>query len=143
MAQTFDSNEVSVNFAGRDLATSRADGDFVTLAFTSELYGMKAGADGEVSRFKNNDRSGKCTLKFLNTSEAHRVLTALYNEAEASTNGDDMAPLQVRSRSTGLAYHAEKAWISKHPDITFGKEVGEVDWELGYERLEPAVEERA
>jgi len=140
MAKTFDSNEVSVNFAGRDLATSRADGDFVTLAFTTELYSMKAGADGEVTRSKNNDRSGKCTLKFMNTSEAHKVLTALYNEAEASANGDDIAPLQVRSRSTGLVYHAENAWISKHPDIAFGKEVGEVDWEISYERLEPQVE---
>ncbi|TAK30997.1 MAG: DUF3277 family protein [Myxococcaceae bacterium] len=140
MANTFDSNEVSINFAGRDLATSRADGDFVTLTFTTELYSMKAGSDGEVTRSKNNDRSGKCTLKFLNTSEAHRVLTALYNEAEASSNGDDIAPLQVRSRSTGLAYHAEQAWISKHPDISFGKEAGELDWEISYERLEPQVE---
>jgi hypothetical protein len=140
MANNFDSNEVSISFAGRDLAQSRADGDFVQLAFTTELYSMKAGADGEVTRSKNNDRSGKCTLTFLNTSESHRVLTALYNEAEASANGDDIAPLQVRSRSTGLAYHAEQAWISKHPDISFGKEVGDVAWEISYERLEPQVE---
>lgn len=138
--KNYDSNEVSVGFAGRDLATSRADGDFVQLAFTGELYGMKAGADGEVTRFKLNDRSGKCTLTFLNTSEAHRVLTALYNEAEASVNGSDVAPLQVRSRSTGLSYHADLAWISKAPDIAFGKEVGDVAWEISYERLEPQVE---
>lgn len=137
---SYDGNEVSVSFAGRDLASSRADGDFVTLTFTSELYGMKAGADGEVTRFKLNDRSGQCTLKFLSTSRAHRTLTALYLEAEASPNGGDIAPLMVRSRSTGLAYHAEKSWISKHPDISFGKEVGEVEWVISYDRLEPIVE---
>lgn len=140
MANHFDSNEVSISFAGRDLARSRADGDFVQLDFTSELFTMKAGSDGEVTRSKSNDRSGKCTLTFLNTSESHKVLTALYNEAEASPNGDDIAPLQVRSRSTGLAYHAERAWISKHPPISFGKEVGDVAWEISYERLEPQVE---
>lgn len=140
MARNYDSNEVSASFAGRDLTGSRADGDFVQLAFTTELFTMKAGADGEVTRSKNNDRSGKCTLTFLSTSEPHRILTALYNEAEASENGDDIAPLQVRDRNTGIAYHAERAWISKHPDIGFGKEVGDRAWEISYERLEPQVE---
>ena len=137
--QNYDSNEVSVSFAGRSIDAGRADGEFVTITFASEIFTKKVGADGEVTRSKTNDFSGSCTLKLLATSSGHQTLTALYATARASATGEDMAPLQIRDRNTGLEYHAEKAWIAKHGDVGFGKEVGEREWVIDFGDLVPQV----
>lgn len=138
--KTYDPNEVSVIFADRSIDSGRVDGDFVTSEYTSELYTMKTGADGEVVRVKSADQSAKITLKLMSTSSGHRILTQLYQAARASTNGDDIAPIQIRDRLGGLVEHADKAWISKAPSNAFGKDVGERDWEIMVSQLERTVE---
>lgn len=139
-AKTHNSNEISISFANLQIDSGRVDGDFVTTEFNSELYTSKVGADGEVTRSKTNDFSGKITIKLMSTSEGHQILTRLFNIARASLNGDDMAPFQLRDRNGGLVEHAETAWIEKAPSNAVGKEVGEREWVLATDNLVRDVE---
>ena len=90
--QTYDSRQVTVSFAGRSIDTGRADGDFYTSAYKSELFTDKAGADGVVVRSKSNDFRAEIKLKLLKTSAGHRTLTELYALARASVNGSETQP---------------------------------------------------
>lgn len=138
--KNYASNEVSLSLAGRDLNEGRASDEFATIAWNSELYTTKVGADGMVVRAKSNDFTAKVTLKMLRSSPVHRTLTALYLLSRDSTNGDDMGVFQARDRNDGLEYKSEKSWVSKHPDLSFGAEAGEVSWEITCGDLRPVVE---
>jgi hypothetical protein len=138
--KTHNSNEISVSFANLSLDSGRADGDFVTTEFNSELYTSKVGADGELTRSKTNDFSAKITIKLMSTSQGHKILLGLYNAARAEPNGGDLAPFQLRDRNGGLVEHAETAWIEKAPANAFGKEVGEREWILATDALVRDVE---
>lgn len=127
---TYNSRDVNVSFAGRSIDTGRADGDFYTSSYKSELFTDKAGADGVVVRSKSNDFRAEIKLKLLKTSAGHKTLTELYALARASVNGSDVGALEVLDLSGGLVERADSAWISKPPDNVYGREVGEVEWTL-------------
>lgn len=128
--KTYDSNEVSVTFAGRSIDTGRADGDFYTSEYNAETFTRKAGADGEQTRSKTNDRSATIKIKVMQTSDGHKLLMQLHELALASENGNDVAALEVNDLSGGLVERAAKAWIKKPPAATYGREAGEREWEL-------------
>jgi hypothetical protein len=138
--KTHNSNEISSSFAGRSFATGRAEGDFCTTEYTKELHTLKVGADGEVTRVRSNDRSAKITLKFMSTSDGHKLMLQLYLIALNSPNGQDIGTFQLRDRNGGLVEHAEEAWIAKAPANAFGADVGEREWELHCAELVREVE---
>lgn len=138
--KNYASNEVSASLSGRELNDGRASDEFMTVAWNSELYTLKKGADGFGVRSKSNDFSAKVTLKLLRSSPVHRTLTAMMLLSRDSTNGDDMGVFLARDRNDGLEYKSEKSWISKHPDLSFGTGAGEVSWVITCDDLRPIVE---
>ena len=142
MARTrvYNSNEISITFAGFSIDSGRAEGDFVTTKYDSETFTKKVGADGEVTRSKTNNTSGTATIKVMQTSDGHRILMQLDALGRASANGSDIAEFQIRDRLGGILEHADQAWIEKAPDSPNGKEAGEREWTLGLGELVREVE---
>lgn len=138
--KTHNSNEISMTFGDRSLGTGRAE-EFCTTEYNEELYTLVVGADGEVTRVKSNNLSGKITVKFISTSDGHKLMTTLHEASRNSRNGEDIAPFQIRDRNGGLVESAEHAWISKAPSNATGKAPGEREWELSCTDLVREVEE--
>lgn len=132
---TYDSNQVTVSFAGRTIDTGRAEGEFVSTEFTSETFTTKAGADGEATRSKTNDRTATIKIKLMQTSAGHLLMTELHAIALASVNGSDAGAFEIRDLTGGLVERAEKCWIEKPPANPYGKEAGEREWTLKCEAL--------
>lgn len=128
--RTYDSNQVSVTFAGRAIDTGRADGEFVTTEYSTETFVKKVGADGEVTRSKSNDNTATIKIKVMQTSNGHKMLLQLHALARASVNGSDAGAFELIDRNGGVLERATKAWIEKAPPSSFGKEAGEREWTL-------------
>ena len=139
--KTHDPNQILATFAGRSLFTGRAEGEFLTTEFLHELYTLKVGADGEVTRVKSANRAGKIVVKCMQTSDTHKLLTQLYAVSQASVNGGDIGAFEVRDLNGGLLEHAEQAWISKAPTNSQGADASEREWEISCTELVREVDE--
>ncbi len=128
--KTYDSNRVSITFAGRSIDAGRADGEFISTEYSAETFSKKVGADGEVTRSKSNDRSATIKLKVMQTSAAHATLMQLHALSLASVNGSDVGAFELRDLNGNMIERADEAWIEKPPPSAFGKEAVEREWTL-------------
>jgi len=137
--KTHNSAEISVTFAGLDIASGRAD-EFCVTEYNKPLYEEQVGPDGELTRIKSNDRSAKITVRVKSTSDGHRNLLSLYGLAQLEPNGGDLAPFQVRDRNRGILESAELAYIKQAPANAYGQEPGDREWVLYTAKLDRIVE---
>ncbi len=126
----YDANQVTVTFAALLIDSGYADGDFVKIEQDSDDFTDVVGTDGEVTRSKTNDRRITVTLSLMQTSSGNSALTAINQLDRSKPNGAGIAPLMIRDKSGTALYVASKAWISKPPDVSFGKEAGPREWKL-------------
>lgn len=85
------------------------------------------GVDGEVSVALSRNQSGVLTVSLQNTSKWNNVLSTW--QKQASITGLVFFPVLLEgSQGLGLS---TVGWIQKQPDLTYGTEVGQMDWEIG------------
>lgn len=126
----YDSNAVTIQAMGILIDSGLADGTFVKVSPTSGAYTSVAGADGQVTRSKTNDKRATVEITLMQTSDANTALSTLYNIDQLSDNGAGVGPLLIKDRS-GVALHtASKCWIMKSPDREYGKEATTRVWTL-------------
>lgn len=106
-----------------------ADGTFVTAKYEADRYIKKVGADGEVSRSKNADKSGTIELVLSQTSASNDALNALFGLASLA-GIDPVVPVAVTDLSGRSLVAASKCWLKTAPEVTFGREIGERTWVL-------------
>lgn len=85
------------------------------------------GVDGEMSAALSRDASGVLTVSLQNTSPWNSYLASW--QKQSSVTGQVFFPVQVEG-SQGLSL-STFGWIQKQPDLTYGTEVGQMDWEIG------------
>lgn len=85
------------------------------------------GVDGEISNALSRDQSGVLTVSLQNTAAWNGYLAQW--QKQASVTGLVFFPVQVEG-SQGLSLNTV-GWIQKQPDLTYGTEVGQLDWEIG------------
>lgn len=117
-------NECTVSFAGVMFPGGGADGEILTIEMEGDDYGDVAGSDGEVARFRTNDRRATATLKLMQTSQMVPQLMAVSNADLAALNGAGVGAFQVANLTTGERFEAPEAWIKKQPGLSYGREVG-------------------
>lgn len=106
-----------------------ADGTFVTAKYEADRYIKKVGADGEVSRSKNADKSGTIEIVLSQTSASNDALSALFG-LSALAGIDPVVPVAVTDLSGRSLVAASKCWLKTSPEVTFGREIGERTWVL-------------
>lgn len=85
------------------------------------------GVDGEVSVALSRNQSGVVTVSLQNTSVWNGYLSDW--QKQASVTGLVFFPVLLEgSQGLGLS---TIGWIQKQPDLTYGTEVGQMDWEIG------------
>jgi len=114
----YDPAEVLVTVDGQAI-TGFADGTFVETARNSDLFELTVGADGEATRTKSNDLSGRITITLQQTSPSNDILNDLATADEQSNQG--VFGSQIRDNSGGTLASGQRSWIVKKPDAAFAK----------------------
>jgi len=130
--KTYDFKQVAVSFGGK-LLTGFAEGDAITIEPVEDLYKMKVGADGEVSRSRMNNLSHVCRLRLMQTSDANDIMTA-FMLADQNGNGG-VEPFFIKDGSGRSLETAEQAFVMRAPDRGFGAEDGTREWVVGLPKL--------
>lgn len=85
------------------------------------------GVDGELSAALSRNQSGVVTVSLQNTSKWNGYLSTW--QKQAAITGLIFFPV-ILEGSQGLGL-STIGWIQRQPDLTYGTEVGQMDWEIG------------
>lgn len=100
--------------------------DAISIEMTEDLFTLAVGAGGGQVRSKSANRSGLVTLRLQAAHPVNGYLSAL--QVADDTTGAGVVELAIRS---GLSVHAaEKAYIKKSPNRTYGATDGTIEWEI-------------
>lgn len=123
--KTYNPAEISVVIGGQPMR-GFADGDFVAVERNEDSWTLLVGADGESTRSKNSNRSGRITLTLLASSSSNDFLSQL--ALTDDTTGRGTFGLMVKDNFGTSLYTAATAWIVKQPARSFAKEAGTQEW---------------
>ena len=123
--QAYDPKNVKL-YLGGVRAYGFAPDTKITVSRNSDNIMTMTGTDGEASAALSRDRSGVLTLSLQNTSGYNDYLSAWQKQADAT--GLVWFPILLEgSQGPTIASFAN---IQRQPDLTYGSEVGQLDWEL-------------
>jgi len=93
----------------------------------SDIWETTVGADGELTRNKTNDDSGKLTFTFSKMSMSNGVLNVFLQLAKNFGIGDTFT-IMINDLNGGDKLIAIDCYIEREPDLAFGKAAGEKAW---------------
>ena len=109
---------------------SGAADEGITFAPNGDISTLMMGADGSGQHSLHADKSGKVTVRLLKTSPSNKLLSAMYNVQTASGQSHGQNTISATDTLRGDSITASQVAFTKHPDLTYGKEAGYVDWEF-------------
>ena len=131
--KTYDPNQVQVIVGGFPMS-GFADGTFVTVEKNEDAWALQMGTDGEGTRSKSNNESGRVIITLMQSSESNDILNGFAESDRLSNSG--LVPVMVKD-SLGSALHAaEQAWIVKKPASEYAREAGPREWILETDNLQ-------
>jgi len=119
MGKTYDPTVVAV-ILGASAMTSWNE---VEVAMNEEGWFFNSGTTGEDTRSKNANKLGTIMLRMPQSSDDNDVLSAAY--AIGSTIN-----ITIKDNNSRDLYIMPAGTIKKMPDVTYGKESGEVEWPI-------------
>jgi hypothetical protein len=128
--RNWDLSQFVMVFMGINVETGFDEDDVLEIEPEAETFGHKVGADGEVARFRNNNRVNKATLHLMQTSVANSLLSALANLDQNQAGGAGIGPFLLKDLQGTTVLAGQFGWISKRPKRTFGREPKSRDWEI-------------
>jgi len=119
---------------GGNILQGFADGTFIKAERNDPAFNLKVGVDGEGTRSKSNNKSGKITITLMQSSSSNDDLSTLAAKDEASNSG--VVPFFGEDGSGRSLFTALTCWVQKYPDSEFAKEVSTRTWVLETDDLE-------
>ena len=123
--KTYDPSQVAIIIGGFPV-TGFADGSFVTVERNEDAFALYVGTDGEGTRAKSNNKSGRITITLAQSSDSNAVLSGFAQADELSNSG--VVPVLVKDNSGQSLHSAETAWIVKAANSEYAREVGTREW---------------
>lgn len=120
MAKPLDPKLVSISL-GTHIVSGFADGTFAAFAQNRDTYALTVGADGEGTRVKSNDKSGRLTITLLKSSASNAVLSAL-------ANADAQNACMIKDNNGDTIASAANAWLVRQADFEYSNEETTVEW---------------
>ncbi len=133
MVKTYDPKLVTVIFGGK-IMSGFADGTMITIERNDPAFNLKVGTDGEGTRAKSNNKSGKITIHLMQSSASNDSLSAFAAADELSNTGVAAAAVIDKSGRTVVA--AATAWVNKYPNAEFSKEPTTRSWVIETDELD-------
>lgn len=136
--QLYSADQVTITFGVIKLEGYGPD-TFVKVERNEDSFMSKVGADGEVARTRNLNRTGKVTATLLQTSASNKLLQAALIADELTPNGLSIFPLMVKDNSGNAIWVAKEAWIMKPAATEGAREVGTREWVFECATLNPPL----
>lgn len=122
----YDPKKVRLYLMGQRVTGFAADTKIVVSRNEDNIY-PHVGVDGEMSAALSRNQSGVMTVSLQNTAAWNAYLSDW--QKQASITGLVFFPVLLEgSQGPGIS---TVGWIQKQPDLTYGAEVGQLDWEIG------------
>ena len=122
---TYDPKKTVVTWGGV-IVTGFADGSFISMTRSGDVFEKRKGADGSVDRINKNANDFTVQLTIMQTSPTNDALSALLL-VDQSLN-TSVLPLTVKDLSGTTLFFAPQAWIQKDPDDEFSDSLGSRQW---------------
>lgn len=123
--RTYDPKSYKVTY-GTYVLSGFASDTKVMVEFNEAAWSTQIGVDGEDSRTKSNNRSGKITVRLMQTSPSNDILSGLAEQDRMLS--DAALPLQVEDINGNTIHLCENAWIEKIPNAEYGINAGPREW---------------
>lgn len=136
MLRTYDPKQVTVIF-GAKIITGFSDSTFITAERNEQAFNLKVGVDGEGTRAKSNNKSGKVTLTLMQSSPSNDDLSAVALSDELTNGG--VRPLLIKDSSGTTLVSAVTSWVQKLANSEFQKEVTTRAWVIETDEMEMNV----
>jgi len=100
----------------------------ISVSMTEDKNTMTIGAGGEAMHSLHAGKSGSVTVRLLKTSPVNQKLSALYNIQTISSAAHGQNVISLRNPVSGDSITATQVAFTKHPDLTYAKDGGTVEW---------------
>jgi len=137
-ATPYSADACSCSVNGLEISSGRGSDEFIRFEQQEQDYTYKAGIDGEGCFSQSNNRYTIATLTMMQTSAGNAVLSALVKAGNLVAGGS-MGPFYFEDRLGNTKVISSAAVLLKMPDEVFGRESGEVTWEIGLHQPERIV----
>jgi hypothetical protein len=134
--KSYSASEVTIYLSGVLVRGGFADGEFLRIEQEADDWTDVIGTDGEVTRSKTNDRRATATILLMQSSDDNDLLSQLSNLDRNTPGGAGVGSFLVRDQNGRAKYNAAACWISKPPDVSFGREAAAREWTIRIARLE-------
>lgn len=122
----YDPKKVRLYLMGQRVTGFAADTKITVSRNEDNIY-PHVGVDGEMSAALSRNQSGVMTVSLQNTAAWNAYLSDW--QKQASITGLVFFPVLLEgSQGPGIS---TIGWIQKQPDLTYGTEVAQLDWEIG------------
>ena len=123
--KTYDPNQGALTY-GTNIITGFAEDTMLTISRNEDAWTLQIGVDGEGTRSKSNNKSGRVTFSLMQSSDSNKVMSGIAAIDEIS--GSQALPLQFKYKNE--LYIAETAWIVKFPDAEYARTATARVWVL-------------
>lgn len=134
--KNYDPGKIVVTFRGIRLVLF-AEGTFVSVEREEDAFSKSVGADGNVTRVRNRNRSGSVTCTLQAESPINDILSAIAKEDELFGTG--FGSIQVENLLGTTLVNAPTAWIRKLPTVEFSDEASTREWIFDCDTLDMVV----
>lgn len=130
--KTFDPAQMSL-IVGGHIVGGFADGTFLNVARNNDSFSRTAGADGENTRVKSNDKSGRFTFTLMASSLSNGVLQGFANADELNNGG--LVPVLIQDNNGTEVASGPISWVVKPADRGYAKENSNREWVIETDEL--------
>lgn len=106
-----------------------ADGTFVAAQRDEDAYTKKIGATGNTVRIRSLNLGGSVKVTLQQGALTNDELMTQY-ALDQSFNSFRTLPLMIKDLNGSTLLHAANAWIKKLPNVEFGKDLSNREWEF-------------
>lgn len=124
---TYNCSKVKIAL-GSHVVTGYAEDSFVAIDPINNGVTSKAGCDGEIVRSVDPNERFTVKLALLASSQTHKFLLNKYQQDKK--DGSGMFPILINDLTGREKFSAQKAWVTKIPSKTNGKESQNKEWTL-------------
>jgi hypothetical protein len=136
--KNFDPNQYIVSFANIIVQGYVSD-TFIEASRNEDAYTEVVGAQGDVIRVRNNNKTGIVTLTLQDVSPTNDAFSTRVAADELTPGGIAAAPLVIKNLNGTTLIFVENAWIRKIADMNVSTEPGPRVWVISCAELEMFV----
>lgn len=122
---TYDPKKNIIIYGGRQL-TGFAEDDMITIKPLGNGMQIYSGADGEVGRSVDPNRTFEVKVSLATSSKSNDYLSECYNKDRRT--GSYMLPLTIKDLSGSTLFFAKQAWVQNFPESKRGRKIDKQDW---------------